>query len=150
MAPGRSARALLWLAAAALAAAGGGSRAGETLAGPVRARVLDVIDGDTIAVAARIWLGQEVAVMVRLAGIDAPELKGRCAAERQAAEAARALVAAALAGGEAVLSDVHYDKYGGRVLARVAAPDGTDIARTLLEHGLARPYGGGRRQPWCS
>jgi endonuclease YncB( thermonuclease family) len=137
------------LALAAMPAIASPARAAETLPGPVRARVLQVIDGDTIAVAARIWLGQDVDIHIRLAGIDAPERKGRCAAERQAADAARDLVARLAAQGEVILSDIHYDKYGGRVLARVAAPDGTDIAQALLAHGLARPYDGKRRQGWC-
>ena len=34
--------------------------AAERLAGPIPARVLAVIDGDTIEVQARIWLGQEI------------------------------------------------------------------------------------------
>jgi endonuclease YncB( thermonuclease family) len=90
-----------------------------------------------------------VDIHVRLAGIDAPELKGRCAAERQAAEAARELVAGFVTAGEVILSDIHYDKYGGRVLARVAATDGTDIAGALVARGLARPYDGKRRMAWC-
>jgi len=34
----------------------------ETVAGPISARVLRVIDGDTIVVHARIWLGQDIDV----------------------------------------------------------------------------------------
>jgi len=127
----------------------GPAQAGETLAGPVRARVLEVIDGDTIAVAARIWLGQEVDIHVRLAGVDTPEPRGKCAAEREAAAAARALVATLAGRGEVVLSDIQYDKYGGRVLARVASLDGIDIAQALVARGLARPYDGKRRAAWC-
>lgn len=141
--------ALAVMIAAAWLAVAVASRATETLPGPVRARVLRVIDGDTIAVSARIWLGQDVDIHVRLAGIDAPELKARCPAERQAAEAAREQLAALLAGGEAILSDIHYDKYGGRVLARVAATDGTDIAGALVARGLVQPYDGKRRIAWC-
>ena len=50
--------------------------AAELLPGPVPGRVMAMIDADTLAVAARIWLGQEVEVRVRLAGVDAPELRG--------------------------------------------------------------------------
>ncbi len=69
------------------------TRAGETLPGPIRARVTGVIDGDTLAVQARIWLGQDVDIHVRLTGIDAPELKSKCAAERDAAVKAREALA---------------------------------------------------------
>jgi endonuclease YncB( thermonuclease family) len=141
------------LAAAALALAAlvhaAISGAAETLPGPVRARVLEVIDGDTIAVQARIWLGQDVDIQVRLSGIDAPELKGRCAEERRAAEQARETLARLVAPGEVILSEIRYDKYGGRVLARVAALDGTDLASALVARHLARPYDGRARTGWC-
>jgi endonuclease YncB( thermonuclease family) len=148
MSAGRSTLALALLAMAALAPAQP-ARSGETLRGPVKARVLQVIDGDTLAVAARIWLGQDVDIHVRLAGIDTPELKGKCSAEREAAARARALVEHLAALGEVVLSEIQYDKYGGRVLARVAAQDGTDFAEALVARGLARPYDGKRRWAWC-
>src|SRR3989338_6548178 len=45
----------------------------EPVTGPVAAAVLEVIDGDTIVVRARIWLGQAVETRVRLSWADAPE-----------------------------------------------------------------------------
>ena len=132
----------------------GPAGAAERLAGPVPARVMSVLDGDTIEVRARIWLGQEVRARVRLAGIDAPELNGRCARERDLAAAARAFLVARLtpAGAdpaEVHLRDIRYGKFAGRVLARVEAPDGEDLSHSLLAAGLARAYNGGRRAPWC-
>ncbi len=50
-------------------------KAAELLPGPVTATVQEVIDGDTVAVRARIWLGQAIENRVRLAGIDTPELR---------------------------------------------------------------------------
>jgi endonuclease YncB( thermonuclease family) len=126
----------------------------ERLAGPVPARVMSVLDGDTIEVRARIWLGQEVRARVRLAGIDAPELDGGCMRERDLAAEARAFLVSRLtpAGAEPAeisLRDIRYGKFAGRVLARVEAPDGEDLGHSLLAAGLARPYNGGRRAPWC-
>ncbi len=43
--------------------------------GPVAAHVSRVIDGDTFEASAAIWLGQAITVRVRIAGIDAPELR---------------------------------------------------------------------------
>jgi endonuclease YncB( thermonuclease family) len=124
--------------------------AAETLPGPIPAEVVRVIDGDTLAVRARIWLGQIVAVHVRIAGIDAPEMKARCARERTLALAARdALSRRAAAGSTVRLMNVHADKYGGRVIARVLGPSGADLATAQLGAGLARPYAGRTRQPWC-
>ena len=126
----------------------------DAVAGPVRARVRAVIDGDTIAVRARIWIGQNVDTRVRLAGVDTPELRGACAAERDLAAAARDFVADAVMGvGTAAgvtLWDIRYDKFGGRVLARVETAGGADLAELLIAAGLGRAYDGGAREPWCA
>ena len=126
-----------------------GADAGEILPGPVAAEIVAVIDGDTIAVRARVWLGQDVEIRVRLAGIDAPEIRGRCARERLLAGRARDFVAARTAGGRVTLSDIQYGKYAGRIVARVTTAGGQDLARALLRAGLARTYGGGGRLSWC-
>ncbi len=121
----------------------------EILAGPVPARVVEIVDGDTIVVRARIWLGHEVETRVRLAGIDAPELKGKCPRERSLARAARAFLAARLDGAPVLLRDVRYGKFAGRVLARLETAADGDIGKALLAAGLARPYEGRRRLSWC-
>ena len=122
----------------------------RTVAGPVRAHLVRVVDGDTIEVLARIWPDHYVETLVRLADIDAPELRGRCAEEAALAERAKARLAVLLAGQRLQLTDVHYGKYAGRVVARVMTEDGRDVAKTLLDEKLARPYGGGRRAGWCA
>lgn len=115
----------------------------------VAALVTAVIDGDTIAVSARAWPGIEAVGLVRLLGIDTPELHGRCDAETAAAQAARAAVRdLAPPGAVVTLSQVGTDKYG-RILARVALADGRDLSLTLLAQGHGRPYAGGRREGWC-
>jgi endonuclease YncB( thermonuclease family) len=122
---------------------------GEPVAGPVAAAVLEVIDGDTILVRARIWLGQDVETRVRLFGADAPETKARCEEERRLARIAREFVRERLESRRVLLRDIRYDKYGRRVLARVITPEGDDLAESLIHRGLARPYGGGTRTGWC-
>ena len=122
----------------------------RTIAGPVRAHLVRVVDGDTIEVLARIWPDHFVETLVRLADIDAPELRGRCAEEIAQAERAKSRLAALLQGGRLDLVDVHYGKYAGRVVARVLTEDGRDVAKILLAEKLVRPYSGGRREPWCA
>ena len=124
--------------------------AGETLPGPVAATVVRVIDGDTVRVRATVWLGSTVEVVVRLAGIDAPELRGRCVREKQLAASARDALRALLGSGPVALRDVRYGKYAGRVVARIVTPNGEDAADTLRVRGLARAYGGGKRMSWCA
>lgn len=141
----------LALLASAVAAAPGFSdaaRGEERLAGPIPAAVERVVDGDTIDVRARIWLGQEVRVLVRIRGIDAAETDGDCARERALAAAAALWLGQALADGRLLLTDVTRDKYGGRVLAEVWSGE-RNLGRGLLDAGLARPYIGGRRRDWC-
>lgn len=136
------------LATAAAAPAGAETR--RAVEGPIRAHLVRVVDGDTIEVLARIWPDHYVETLVRLDGIDAPELKGRCPEETARAERARARLAALLVGGRLRLADVRYGKYAGRVVARVLTEDGRDVGRILLEENLVRRYDGGRRQPWCA
>ncbi len=123
--------------------------ADDSLAGPVAAMVVAVIDGDTLAVRARIWLGQDIAVHVRLDGIDAPELRGRCATERLAAQAARDVLSRRTLGQPVQLYAIRWDKYGGRVVARVTDAAGEDLAAHLQSLDLVRAYDGGARAPWC-
>jgi hypothetical protein len=78
-----------WLIAGLLCLGGVGPAYAETFAGPVEARVISVLDGDTFLAEARVWPGHTVRVNIRIRGIDAPEKRARCTAERAAAQAAR-------------------------------------------------------------
>lgn len=122
---------------------------GEVIPGPVPAEVVAVVDGDTLMVRARIWLGQDVETRIRLDGVDAPELRGKCESERRMAIEARDRIVALAAGGRVILRNIQYGKYAGRVVARVETPDGRDFSEALLAAGLARAYDGRRRQSWC-
>jgi len=133
----------------AVSAADGRPSQRDVLAGPVEARVIRVGDGDTLVVRARIWVGQEIVIRARIAGIDTPELRARCPRERALAERARDFVIAMVGRRPVWLVDIRNGKYAGRVLAGVRTEDGTDIAHALLKAGLARPYHGGRRKRWC-
>ncbi|HXV26296.1 MAG TPA: nuclease [Alphaproteobacteria bacterium] len=118
------------------------------LEGPVAAEVLRVVDGDTLTVRAQIWIGQELTTNVRLSGVNAPELGGGCARERELAQAARRYLAERVEGRTVKLRKIGLDKFGGRVVAIVE--DGTgDLGAGLLAARLAVPYDGGRRGSWC-
>lgn len=123
--------------------------AGQNFAGPVAARVVEVLDGDTFLAEAHVWPGQSIRVNVRIRGIDAPEMKSRCAVEYSAALEARDMLAELLQDGEVSISNIGGAKYYGRVLADVSTRDGRTVGATMLDLGLARPYGGGRRAGWC-
>lgn len=106
-----------------------------------------VHDGDTV----RLCDGTRV----RLANIDAPELRGsmRCAPRRVAqlaasrnpswceyrlGEAARDALQAFLASGPVVVQPIGHDRYG-RTLARLSV-NGRDAGRYLVNLGLARVW----------
>ncbi|CAK0756058.1 micrococcal nuclease [uncultured Gammaproteobacteria bacterium] len=121
----------------------------EILAGPLSAEVIRIIDGDTVELRVHVWLGAYVETLVRLEGVDAPELRGHCDNEIARAGQARDLVVALLANGHATVRDIRRDKYGGRVLARVYSAGGEDLSEALLRSRLAIPYHGERRTDWC-
>lgn len=123
--------------------------AADVIEGPVAAQVVRVIDGDTLKLRVHIWLNQTVIVDVRIAGIDAPELHGKCAHERQMAEAARAYLASIADGRDVLIGQVRNDKYGGRVVADVGDAQTGDFGQAMLGRNLARAYDGRKRQPWC-
>ncbi len=104
------------------------------------AAAIYVHDGDTIRIA-----GERIRIM----GLDTPEIgKGaRCAEEARAAAAAKAALQQLLSRGEVTVARTGTDRYG-RTLAYVYV-DGRDVAKLLIDAGLARPYDGGRRDGWC-
>jgi micrococcal nuclease len=119
------------------------------IAGPVRASLVRVIDGDTVEADVHVWPGHTVRVSVRLRGIDAPELRSRCEAEKLAALDARDTLADLLAAGAFHVRNVDGDKFFGRVVADIETPEGDAIVERLLEVGLVRPYDGKARASWC-
>lgn len=134
------------LAALVLASAA----AQDRLPGPLPAQVVEVVDGDTLTVRVRIWLGQELVTRVRLEGIDAPELRSPCDPERRRARQARERLADLVGDVEVLLHDITYDKYGGRVRARVRTAAGRDVAQAPLAAGLATPYPGPAPHATCA
>ncbi|UIJ71852.1 thermonuclease family protein [Aurantimonas sp. HBX-1] len=135
--------------ASGLSPAGAQESYPRSIAGPVEARVIKVRDGDTVEVEAFVWPMQAVQVAVRLQGIDAPEHRGKCDAEKAAAARATERLAALLGDGPVTLADISGDKYFGRVLATLSTADYPDLGKILLREGLVAPYGGGKRRDWC-
>ncbi len=88
-------------------------------------------------------------INVRIAGIDTPEIKGKCLKETALAMQARNLVRRML--GQARRIDLLDAERGKsfRIVARVIA-DGKDIGQTLIDRGMAVEYDGGKKSKnWC-
>ena len=92
-----------------------------------------VVDGDTV------WIEGE---KIRLAGIDAPEINGRCEYERNLARQARDRLVSLLNSRTIVIERTGTDRYG-RTLAYVSG-----AGEVLVQEGLAKRWRG-RREPWC-
>ena len=99
-----------------------------------------VVDGDTF------WMAGE---KIRIADIDTPETHPpRCAEEARLGAAATARLHALLNAGPVTLESIDRDtdRYGRKL--RVVTRGGKSLGGVLVDEGLARWYGGGRRS-WC-
>ena len=107
-------------------------------------------DGDTITVDLK---GQHPLfgdnISVRVAGIDTPEIRGKCAQEKKLARAAKKIVHKIMSKARKItLKNVQRGKYF-RILADVQA-DKKDVADILIKKGLAVRYDGGTKGfDWC-
>lgn len=116
-------------------------------------RVLSVYDGDTFTIDGSRWSPfPNLTWKIRIMGIDTPEMKGDCMAERLAARRAKTELTRMIVtnGNVVILSNVKHDKYGGRFDADVTLRDGKSIKNILLQMGLAMSYTGeGPKPNWC-
>ena len=122
--------------------AGRGGDAGGVIASSVTVEdphAVAITDGDTFR-----YRGEKI----RIADIDTPEVRGRCAYERDLAAQATARMEELLQAGPFEMHgiDRDEDQYGRKL--RVVTRDGRSLGDQLVAEGLART-GTGRREPWC-
>ena len=102
-----------------------------------------VIDGDTFQINSE---------RVRVVGIDAPEMKGACAAEIRKARMAKDRAAELISTSKVTIERKGRDKYR-RTLARISV-NGRDLGDILMKEGLARKWEQkwrpGLDEVWCS
>lgn len=138
--------------------------AGQT----VRARLVTAHDGDTCRVVFQTEYGVKQFI-IRVEGIDSPEIASKDPAEKEHALAARDMFLELAAPGVFNRNDRHdahnierllqqnetlvtvvlgkYDKYG-RLLATIVSDAGVDIGKHLVSCGAAHPYFGKTKEPW--
>lgn len=113
---------------------------------------IKVLDGDTIKldVSDKEPLIKKLGLSVRIKGIDTPEKGGdaQCEKENALGQKATKFTTDLVGNKELLLSDIKWDKYGGRIVANVKV-EGVDIAEELLKKGLARVYNGEKKKSWC-
>lgn len=116
----------------------------------VRARVIDVYDGDTITVVFFID-NTPIQYKIRLNGIDTPEIrrgKGKLKAEKIAGKKCRDFLYSILHDQIVNILIHDWDKYGGRLLADVYTDFNTNISNLMMNHGYAIKYDGGKKHKW--
>jgi endonuclease YncB( thermonuclease family) len=122
--------------------------------GPYRAEVIRVIDADTLEMAIDVWPGISVDVSVRVRGVDAPEIRTSCKAEKRLGERATAWVRERYPQGALVrVEHVERGSFAGRVVADVARWQDNrwvPLAGELLDRRFAEPYRVAQAPvPWC-
>jgi len=91
---------------------------------------------------------------IRVAGVDTPEIRGKCPAEKVLAKKAKYLVRDALKSAEFItIRNAKRGKYF-RIVGDIILEPGTERERNLkdllLDADLAVPYNGGRKtKSWC-
>lgn len=86
---------------------------------------------------------------IRVNGVDAPEIRGKCESEKIAAREAKQFTVEALRSAKTIeLRNIERGKYF-RILADVYT-DGKSLAEGLIKSGHARTYDGGKREGWCA
>lgn len=112
--------------------------------------VTSVYDGDTFRATVNAWpklIGERIGI--RINGVDTPEMRGKCPAEKALARKAKQHTVALLRNAKVVeLRNMKRGKYF-RIVADVYA-DGKSVGESLIRHGLAVPYDGGTKvKSWC-
>lgn len=112
------------------------------------ARVIRVIDGDTVELAWELDLGFGDTYTrtrpFRLLGIDAPD-----ADQPEKKAAAKRFLEQVLPVGTVVsLTSVRTDKYQPRYNAVLTTPSGANVSELMVSSGHARPWNGSGPKPW--
>jgi endonuclease YncB( thermonuclease family) len=113
--------------------------------------LVDLRDIDLDGTFAPLWDN----IGIRVAGVDTPEIRGKCPAEKVLAKEAKYLVRDALKAAEFItIRNAKRGKYF-RIVGDIILEPGTEHERNLkdllLDADLAVPYNGGRKtKSWCN
>jgi len=123
-----------------------------TIEGVFWARIVKVYDGDTWHGIIRVN-GHPSTFVLRLAGLDTPELKGASSKETEAAKVVRDYCRTRWLHKKVRLVAQGMDKYG-RLLATIypltfkCFACGASVNHRLIKEGYALPYDGGTKSQW--
>ena len=113
-------------------------------------KVISVYDGDTIRVNIDSFpdiIGKNISI--RLKGIDAPEIKGKCQKEIDLAIMARDYLRNAINKSNQIeLRNIKRGKYF-RIVGELYI-NGINVTKNLIKRKLAYHYSGGKKRTWCN
>jgi len=113
-------------------------------------KVISVYDGDTLRVNIDSFpdiVGKNI--RIRIKGIDAPEIKGKCQKEIDLAIMARDYLRNAINKSNLIeLRNIERGKYF-RIVGELYI-DGENISNNLIKRKLAYHYNGGKKRSWCN
>jgi len=112
-------------------------------------KVISIYDGDTLRVNIDSFpdiVGKNI--RIRIKGIDAPEIKGKCQKEIDLAIIARDYLRNAINQSSQIeLRNIERGKYF-RIVGELYI-DGENISKSLIKEKLAYIYHGGKKRSWC-
>ena len=113
-------------------------------------KVISIYDGDTLRVNIDSFpdiIGKNI--RIRIKGIDAPEIKGKCQTEIDLAIMARDYLRNAINQSSQIeLRNIERGKYF-RIVGELYI-DGQNISNNLIKRKLAYYYNGGKKNSWCN
>ena len=114
-----------------------------------KCRLIRAVDGDTVE--CDVDLGFSIVLArqkIRMAGIDTPESRTRNLEEKKLGLKAKARVKELIP--KNFTMRTYKDAKGkfGRILGEPLTGDGKSVCDILIEEGHARPYSGGKKEPW--
>jgi len=108
-----------------------------------KAKIINVVDGDTVDAIIDLGFGVSFNTRLRLAGIDTMETNDKDAAKKALGLKAKERVKELLTNKDVTLQSFKEDKYG-RYLAEIYVND-IQVNQSLINEGLAVPYFGGTK-----
>jgi len=106
-------------------------------------------DGDTCYIEVPEFPENLRKMSIRILGIDTPEIRGKCAEEKELALKARIFANKAFRSANKIeFKNLQWGKYGGRLLSDVYLDDKL-YYKMIIDEGLARPYDGKTKKGWC-
>jgi len=120
--------------------------------GPLEiAEIVRIYDADTVYVRLPDSSGLPIFTQnigIRINGIDTPELRTRCKAEKVLGYKAKYAFVEILSKAKKIEIKNYFRGKYFRIVADVFV-DGVNVKDLLIKTGLAKPYDGGTKTPWC-